>query len=66
MPEVDHDLLIVLKTKMDDVLLAIENIKEGTSVRIQDHENRLRRLEHWVSIAVGGILIIQAYLAFIK
>lgn len=66
MSEADHDLLIVLKTKMDDVLLAIDNLREGTSVRIQDHENRIRRIEHWVSIAIGGILLIQAYLSFIK
>ena len=41
----DHDLLIELKTRMVGLKEAVENIQNGTSVQIADHETRLNALE---------------------
>lgn len=41
----DHDLLIELKTRMVGLKEAIENIQNGTSTQISDHEARLNLLE---------------------
>jgi len=41
----DHDLLIVLKTKMEDLKQDIRDLKDGTSARITNHEARLTSLE---------------------
>ena len=41
----DHDLLIELKTRMDSLKDDIKDLKDGTTVKIADHENRLTAIE---------------------
>ena len=41
----DHDLIIRLDSKMDDLKQDIKDLKDGTTTQIQDHEARLRTLE---------------------
>lgn len=50
-----------LNAKLDgDVFM-----KKIDAMRIDaDHETRLRRLETWVSVAIGGLLILQLGLQF--
>ena len=70
----DHDLLIELKTKMDGLKEDIKGLKEGTSVKIEDHEKRLGRLEKTnaflrtmltvgtsLLVAIWGILIYHLF-----
>ena len=51
----DRDLLIAIDTKLT-TLMQSNN----------DHETRLRRLELWGGIAIGGAYALQAYFNFIK
>jgi hypothetical protein len=41
----DHDLLIELKTRMDSIRDDIKDLKDGTSTKIAEHENRIFALE---------------------
>ena len=41
----DHDLLIELKTKMDSLKDDIKDLKDGTTIKIEDHETRIGKLE---------------------
>lgn len=41
----DHDLLIILNSKMTDLIKGIEDLKAGVNKKIDDHEARLRLLE---------------------
>ena len=63
----DHDLIIRLDSKMDDLKDDIKDLSDGTKVQINDHENRLRLVEHgqwkWAGISslsgvAGGIISI--------
>jgi N12 class adenine-specific DNA methylase len=42
---IDHDLLIELKTRMESLKDDIRDLKDGTTVKISDHETRLFALE---------------------
>lgn len=59
---VDHDLLIELKTRMDGLKDDIKDLKDGTSMQIQDHEKRIFDLEtskskQGVFITIGIVII---------
>jgi hypothetical protein len=41
----DHDILIELKTKMEDLKIDIKEIKDGTSAKINNHDERICKLE---------------------
>lgn len=41
----DHDLLVILNTKMEGLKVDIQDLKDGTSTKINDHEVRLNALE---------------------
>ncbi len=62
----DHDLLVTLHEQVKQVRIDIQNLNENTSGKILDHEIRLRRLELWGAIAIGGMYAIQFYYNFIK
>ena len=69
----DHDLLITLVQKVDDLKEDIKDIKEGWTekirekgVLIEDHEIRMRRLEKWGMIAVGFLYAVETYVNFVK
>lgn len=58
----DHDLLVELKVKMEGLKSDISEIKDGTSIKIADHELRINSLEtsntrQTVMLSIGiGIL----------
>lgn len=43
----DHDLLIELRTRMEGLKVDIKEIKDGHSVKIENHEARLKALCEW-------------------
>lgn len=83
LPASDHDLLIVLHTKLDRALSDIERLGDGISDRLkdlehtksdkkdtdaaflandkvhEDHERRIRRMEKYVWLAIGGLAILE-------
>lgn len=50
----DHDLLIELRTEMRGMRLDVKNLNETTTIRVGDHETRLRLLEKTVETAVAS------------
>jgi hypothetical protein len=52
---VDHDLLIELKTRMENLKCDIKELKDGTSNSVDDHERRIFALEN--SKSKQGVLI---------
>ncbi len=61
----DHDLLITMHEQIKNVRLDIKELKDGTDIKLADHEVRLRRLELWGFVAVGALYAIQFWLTFI-
>jgi hypothetical protein len=55
----DHDLLIKLGEQIKQVRIDIKELSENTSAKVLDHELRLRRLELWGAMAIGGLSLIQ-------
>ncbi len=68
--QLDHDLLIELRTEMRGLRDEVRKLNDGNSEKIQDHEKRLRAIEKYVWGAIGAIGIIEfiigAYVAFHK
>jgi len=67
----DHDLLIELKTRMEALRDDIKDLKDGTTVKIADHEVRLFSLENsktktntLVSIGVGILTLLVGLLVY--
>ena len=44
-PKTDHDLLITLHSEMRGLRTDIQNLGEGLSTKVNDHESRIRSLE---------------------
>lgn len=61
----DHDLLITLHEQVKSIKLDIKDLKDGTSVKIADHEARIRRLEFWGAALVGISYAMEIYFNFI-
>ena len=61
----DHDLLVTMHEQLRQLTLAVQELKDGTSIKITDHELRIRRLELWVAIAFGVSWAAQFYFNFI-
>lgn len=60
MPEMnDHDALVTLIAEVRQLQQDIRDLKDGTSVKVSDHETRLRRLELWGGMAIGALFILQ-------
>ena len=45
MLQTDHDLLIELRTRMEDIKNDIKDLKDGTNVKLASHEDRIVKLE---------------------
>ncbi len=41
----DHDVLVRLETKMDQVVTDISGLKDGFSLKLADHEARIQAIE---------------------
>ena len=52
MQQNDHDLLIVVHTKLDELILKVDKLTD-------DHEKRIRSLEKFRWILAGGLIILQ-------
>jgi hypothetical protein len=66
---IDHDLLIELKTRMESLKDDIKDLKDGTTVKIADHETRLFALESskgkqsiLLSVGIALLVIIASML----
>jgi len=55
----DHDLLIELRTEMRGMRDDIKKMNDGTVQTLADHEIRIRKIEKWVWLAIGGLAVIQ-------
>lgn len=62
----DHDLLITMHEQIKGIKADIKDLKDGTSLKLADHESRLRRLEEkmtkvltWGAVGLAAIGIIQ-------
>ncbi len=60
----DHDAIVTLISEVRQVRIDIRDLKDGTSATVADHENRIRRIELWGALFIGGIYIINALLGF--
>lgn len=61
----DHDLIIVLISEVKSLRLEIAEMKDSTKERVTDHETRIRRLEQWSFLAIGGAYVLQFVLKFL-
>lgn len=55
----DHDLLIVLYNEVKQLREAIDNMRSDIRGNVADHETRIRRLESWGAMAIGGLFILE-------
>jgi hypothetical protein len=63
-PHNDHDILIVVSTKLDMLAISMEAIRVGMLAKadvtvVADHEKRLRATEIWQWKVAGALLVIQ-------
>lgn len=61
----DHDLLVTMHEQIKGIKTDIKDLKDGTSIKLSDHEIRLRRIENWGSIAIGLGYALQFYFNYL-
>lgn len=67
MPEMnDHDAIVTLIAEVRQLQVDIKDLKDATSVKVTDHETRLRRLELWGGLAMGALYALNFYFNYIK
>jgi hypothetical protein len=62
----DHDLLIELRTRMEDIKNDIKELKDGTTKTMADHEIRIQKMENFRTkntVALGIYISIGVFLA---
>lgn len=62
----DHDLLIRVDENVKNLIIEIKDMREGISVKLTDHELRLRRLELWGGIAIGMSYALNFYFNYFQ
>lgn len=62
----DHDLLVTMHEQIKGIKNDIKDLKDGTSIKLADHEARLRRLELYGAIAIGLSYGLQFYFNYLK
>lgn len=60
----DRDLLITLNTEMRLLREDIKDMKNGNSLTLQDHENRLRFIERYMWMALGVLAVGEVVIKF--
>lgn len=50
--------------EVEEVVSGWKQLKETRDKEMADHETRIRRLEYFVTIATGAVLILEAYLKY--
>lgn len=66
MRQSDHDLLITLHEQVKGIRADIQSLTDGTSIKIVDHELRIRRLEYALALAAGLSFAFQFYFNYIR
>lgn len=56
----DHDLLILLNQAVKDLREEVRKMGDNISVTVGDHETRLRSLESFKWLIIGGLILAQA------
>lgn len=62
----DHDLLVTMHEQIKGIKNDIKDLKDGTSMKLADHEARLRRLELWGAIALGVSYALNFYFNYLN
>lgn len=62
----DHDILIELRIEMRLLRQSIEKRDASTSDDIADHEKRLRFIERYMWLAIGGFTLIELGLTILS
>lgn len=57
----DHDLLIEINTVLKQVVRDIQDLKDGTSVKIADHEKRIEAIERYKSGVENTIAMVSCH-----
>ena len=47
MNQSDHDILIEVKTRLNELIRDVKEMKDGTQAKIEDHEHRIQYLEKY-------------------
>ena len=61
----DHDAIVTLISEVRQLQMDIKDLKDGTTVKVTDHELRLRRLELWGGIALGCSYALSFYFNYL-
>lgn len=66
--EKDRATLTTVEVKLDRAIQDIASLTNSFATKedVKDHELRIRRLELWGAIAIGGMYAIQFYFNYIK
>lgn len=56
----DRDLLVTMHEQIKGIKSDIKDLKDGTSAKLNDHENRIRSIEQFKWQLIGGLLVLQA------
>ena len=62
----DHDLLIEINTILKQVVRDIQDLKDGTSVKIADHEKRIESIERYKSGVESTVAMVSCHEESIK
>lgn len=65
-PQSDHDLLIRVDENLRNMRIHIETLTGDTTKKLDDHENRIRRLEKYTWLAIGALTVVQILVAVLK
>ena len=55
----DHDTLIALYVEFKQLRKDIKELNDNQSIKLSDHESRIRRLEYIGGLAIGAILVLE-------
>ncbi len=58
----DHDLLITLHSEVRGLRKDIKDLTDGSATKLDDHEGRIRRLEFWGALGIGGLYVLNLIL----
>jgi hypothetical protein len=62
-PEADRVLLARLDERVghlyEDLPRKIDKLERSVGRRVDDHESRIRRIEHWQKTIIGGLTVVS-------
>lgn len=63
--ETDHDILIELRGEVKALRSDVTSMKDNTKETLSDHESRIRRMELWGAMGLGGAYVLDLTLRFL-